>query len=106
MYACFREEALKDKEFNQMATNSPKQPGLVMLQHTDRCKGCGYCISACKAGALSFSATVNSSGNSTVERDAQKCTLCTLCYQVCPDYVFEFVDPNGADAASSDGGAQ
>lgn len=63
-----------------------------MLQHHDRCKGCGYCILECPKGALSFAREVNHKGYPTVQLDANKCIACAICYTVCPDYVFERVE--------------
>ena len=63
-----------------------------MIQHHERCKGCGYCILECPKDALSFSTDVNRKGYSTVKLDEEKCIACAICYTVCPDYVFERVE--------------
>lgn len=55
----------------------------------DRCKGCGYCILACKKGALYVCEHVNLKGYNTVAVYEDKCIRCGACYRVCPDYVFE-----------------
>ena len=56
---------------------------------SDRCKGCGYCIRACKKGALYVSGHVNLKGYNTIAVHEDKCIRCGACYRVCPDYVFE-----------------
>lgn len=56
---------------------------------TGRCKGCGYCINACKKGAVHFSDKVNQKGYNIIEIEEEKCVCCGSCYRVCPDYVFE-----------------
>lgn len=53
----------------------------------ENCKSCGYCIRACKQGALSVSSEINGKGYAVVEVDQDKCIGCGICYTVCPDYV-------------------
>lgn len=60
-----------------------------MVQHHDRCKGCGFCIIECPKDSLSFSQNVNKKGYTTVALDKERCIACAICYTVCPDYVFE-----------------
>lgn len=62
-----------------------------MIQHLERCKGCGFCISQCPSDALYLSESVNSKGYPVAKIDEGKCTKCAICYTVCPDYVFERV---------------
>lgn len=69
-----------------------KKQKAKMVQHHDRCKGCGFCVRECPAEALSFSDVVNRKGYPTVKLDDSKCTRCAICYTVCPDYVFERVE--------------
>lgn len=54
-----------------------------------RCKGCGYCIRACKKEAIYVSGYVNLKGYNTIAVHEDKCIRCGACYRVCPDYVFE-----------------
>lgn len=63
-----------------------------MTSSTERCKECGYCVIHCPVGALSFSGVYNKKGYNTVNIDHDKCTRCTICYSVCPDYVYEKVE--------------
>ncbi len=60
-----------------------------MVQHYERCKGCGFCVLECPKDALSFSQNVNKKGYTTVVLDIERCIACAICYTVCPDYVFE-----------------
>ncbi|HJB65256.1 MAG TPA: 4Fe-4S dicluster domain-containing protein [Candidatus Mailhella merdavium] len=63
-----------------------------MIQHLERCKECGYCVQNCPSGALSFSDVYNQKGYRCVAIDHDKCTRCTVCITVCPDYVYEKVE--------------
>ncbi|SDP39214.1 4Fe-4S binding protein [Desulforhopalus singaporensis] len=62
---------------------------LHMVQHHERCKGCGFCILECPKEALSVSDDVNRKGYPLVKLDEEKCIVCAICHTVCPDYVFE-----------------
>ena len=60
-----------------------------ILIHSERCKGCGYCVHFCPKSALSVSGEINEKGYAPVQVDAEKCVACGICYIMCPDYVFE-----------------
>lgn len=50
------------------------------------CKGCALCAEKCPFKALAFSQKdLGVYATPVVEVDAQKCTLCQICEQVCPD---------------------
>ena len=57
---------------------------------TDRCKGCGLCVSVCPKGVLTLDeATVNALGYHPIRlTDPVACTSCALCARICPDTVF------------------
>lgn len=57
----------------------------------DFCKGCGYCVAACRLKLLSVDQNqVNSSGYPVVRfTGLQSCTGCALCAEVCPDVALE-----------------
>lgn len=59
------------------------------IPKTDRCKGCYYCVGACPKEAISVSEHVNAKGYAVIQVDEENCIGCGICYQVCPDYVFE-----------------
>ena len=61
----------------------------VLVVHAGRCKNCKYCVHCCPKGALSAGSGINSKGYPPVEVDRDKCVVCGICYNVCPDYVFE-----------------
>lgn len=62
---------------------------------TDRCKGCGLCVTICPPGVLALEPTlVNRLGYHPVRLlEPDRCTSCALCYRVCPDTVFTVFAP-------------
>ena len=64
---------------------------------TERCKGCGLCITVCPKGCIIISKRSNKSGYfpaqpvpSGVEGAANSgCTGCAMCAIICPDAVIE-----------------
>lgn len=62
-----------------------------MTVSSDNCKGCSYCVSNCPKKALALAGPINGGGYSTPVVDTEKCILCGICYNVCPDYVYEIV---------------
>ncbi len=56
---------------------------------TDRCKGCGLCVSACPKNVLALSTDrFNVKGYRPTElANPDDCTGCTICAIVCPDVV-------------------
>jgi 2-oxoglutarate ferredoxin oxidoreductase subunit delta len=62
---------------------------------TDRCKGCGLCITACPKHVLALDeVAVNRLGYHPVRLiDPAGCTSCALCARICPDAVFTVYAP-------------
>ncbi|SMB95134.1 2-oxoglutarate ferredoxin oxidoreductase subunit delta [Desulfonispora thiosulfatigenes DSM 11270] len=58
----------------------------------ESCKSCKYCVKNCPKGALSIKGEINAKGYPYVSVDHDKCITCGICYNVCPDYVFEIVE--------------
>lgn len=65
-----------------------KKKGIVRVR-AERCKGCGLCVRACRAGALAQSAHLGASGVYPAEAAADVCIACGACYAVCPDMCIE-----------------
>lgn len=62
-----------------------------LIIHSASCKGCQYCIANCPRHALTLTGPINEAGYPTTEVDRDKCITCGICYQVCPDYVYEIL---------------
>ena len=60
-----------------------------ILLDQEKCKGCYYCVSACKKEALYITEKINKKGFKVVAVDEERCIACAACYEVCPDLVFE-----------------
>ncbi len=62
-----------------------KIKGTIVVD-TQRCKGCGVCVSACPLQILTMSEEVNDKGyRYAVMADGDKCTGCASCGFICPD---------------------
>ena len=55
----------------------------------EKCKECGFCVSACPIKIIKMSSKLNKKGYHYAEVDAEKCTGCGLCFQMCPDLAIE-----------------
>ena len=58
---------------------------------TDRCKGCGLCVSACPKGLIAIAKDkINQKGHYPAElTDPEKCVGCASCAIMCPDCIIE-----------------
>ena len=57
---------------------------------SERCKGCGLCVGACRRGCIEISTQSNCKGYFPVQVfDDRGCTGCGLCAVVCPDVAIE-----------------
>jgi 2-oxoglutarate ferredoxin oxidoreductase subunit delta len=55
---------------------------------SQRCKGCGLCVSACPPRLLRLSAALNAHGYhpvTLVDGGLRRCTGCAVCALVCPE---------------------
>ena len=61
----------------------------------NRCKGCGFCITACPKQCIRLSEELNIKGyhpaeyTETESRNDRDCTGCALCAIMCPDVAIE-----------------
>jgi len=59
----------------------------------DECKGCGYCIQFCPMKLLEESPEINARGVHPPRIvDESKCTICSFCSVVCPDFAIFVVE--------------
>ncbi|MFR9620161.1 MAG: 4Fe-4S dicluster domain-containing protein [Rikenellaceae bacterium] len=64
-----------------------KIKGTIVVD-TQRCKGCGVCVTACPLKILTLSDEVNGKGYPYAifkDSDSQMCTGCASCGMICPD---------------------
>ncbi len=72
--------------------------GRLLYVDRDRCKGCELCVEVCPVDVLELSVELNSRGvTPPVLKREGKCTLCTLCENMCPDLAI-FILPDAAAA--------
>jgi len=56
---------------------------------TERCKGCGLCVTVCPKSCIVISRQSNKSGYFPAEAANADCTGCCSCAIICPDVVIE-----------------
>lgn len=59
-----------------------QNPSCDLAYHKNKCVGCGVCVNACPAHALTLK-------EGRVYRDAEKCIKCMKCTEVCPLFAWE-----------------
>jgi 2-oxoglutarate ferredoxin oxidoreductase subunit delta len=68
-----------------------KMAGKIIID-TERCKGCGLCVTVCPKGCIIISRRSNKSGYFPAESVGSAeadCTGCAMCAIICPDAVIE-----------------
>lgn len=67
---------------------------------SDRCKGCGLCVTICPKNVLEISEQVNPKGYfPAFQARPQDCIKCALCCTMCPDVAITIT--GGEDAEQS-----
>ncbi len=62
-----------------------KIKGTIVVD-TQRCKGCGVCVTACPLNILEMSMEVNGKGYPYAQMaEPDRCTGCASCGVICPD---------------------
>lgn len=56
---------------------------------TERCKGCGLCVSVCPKHGIIISDKSNVKGYFPAEFKCDDCTSCAACAIICPEAVIE-----------------
>jgi 2-oxoglutarate ferredoxin oxidoreductase subunit delta len=76
-----------------MTISDEKQKNKVEVYvDTERCKGCGLCITFCPQGALSYDQHVNTQGYNPAQFSTEKgCNGCKRCQIMCPDLAITIV---------------
>jgi len=60
---------------------------------SDRCKGCGLCVSVCPKSVLQISSQINTKGYYPVyQAYPEKCITCAMCCLICPDVAITIVE--------------
>ncbi|MCL4516063.1 MAG: 4Fe-4S binding protein [Firmicutes bacterium] len=71
-----------NKVFEGLVTEAPKGSWTIF---PELCKGCGLCIEKCPTDAIRWSTELGAYGSPRVESDMEKCIVCNICAQICPD---------------------
>jgi len=56
---------------------------------TERCKGCGVCITGCNNQCIALAKSVNKKGYNYLELINDDCIGCANCAVICPDGIIE-----------------
>jgi len=62
--------------------------GTLMI-NTERCKGCGVCITGCPNSCIALAKSVNKKGYNYMEMINDDCIGCANCAVICPDAIIE-----------------
>ena len=65
-----------------------------ILVNAERCKGCGFCVTACPQKIVALDEErINAKGYHPAHvTDKSKCTSCGLCAIMCPDVAIKIID--------------
>jgi 2-oxoglutarate ferredoxin oxidoreductase subunit delta len=56
-----------------------------IIINTERCKGCGLCVTVCPKGGIVISKQSNKTGYFPAQANNTDCTGCAVCAIICPD---------------------
>ena len=56
---------------------------------TERCKGCGLCVTICPKKSIAISADSNKNGYFPAQAQETDCTGCAQCAIMCPEGIIE-----------------
>ena len=63
--------------------------GAKIIINSERCKGCGLCITVCNNHGIAISTKSNKMGYFPAEKTKGECSGCGLCAIICPDVAIE-----------------
>ncbi len=61
----------------------------TLVIDTEKCKGCGVCITGCPKECIALSKKVNKKGYQYLDMTSDECIGCANCAVICPDGVIE-----------------
>jgi 2-oxoglutarate ferredoxin oxidoreductase subunit delta len=68
---------------------------------TERCKGCGLCVTVCPKKCIVISKCSNKTGYFPAKTSNSNCTGCAMCAIICPDVAIEVFCESKVEAAKS-----
>ena len=63
---------------------------------TERCKGCGLCVTVCPKNSIEISTESNQSGYFPAHAKNIDCTACSRCAIICPEGIIEISQEEAA----------
>lgn len=65
-----------------------KMAGKIIID-TERCKGCGLCVTVCPKDCIAISEKSNKNGYFPAQTNNSSCTGCAMCAVICPEAIIE-----------------
>jgi len=76
---------IRDTQYN---IRNIKMAGKIIID-TERCKGCGLCVSVCPKNCIVISKLSNKAGYFPAQAVNRECTGCAMCAIICPEAIIE-----------------